>query len=416
MTTDDARRAQAARLKAERERRGWGVRRMARFLRDAVDDHQKPELPSFVTYVKRWESGNVEITDTRYRSAYAHVLDIPETDLFGPEPDVEATTFPRLPIMTGPRQISKTILVGPERSDIGVMEAFRVADRQVGGGHLYHAVMSYLQTALAPRLFSEADNDGRTLFSAAGALTEMVGWMAHDAGDDSMARRHFGRSLDLATIGGDRHLQAHIHASMSHLFVHTNEPIKAISVARRGRKVLANSAPNPMLNAHLLAMEARSLAALRKPQECVETLHEAEELLANGICDTSSPWVSRFDEASLASEKARCMRQIGVLQEAEEQARKAVSLRSSTHIRSQAFGRLILAKVLIAQDRKKEACTVVQEVLNATESLSSYLVVEQLREVRDLLMPYHSDREVTEFLRYLSAVLRERLVLYRNTR
>ncbi|WP_174548849.1 XRE family transcriptional regulator [Actinomadura formosensis] len=86
MTTDDARRAQAVRLKTERERRGWGVRRMARFLRDAVDDHQKPELPSFVTYVKRWESGAVEITDARYRAAYARVLGIPESDLLGPTP------------------------------------------------------------------------------------------------------------------------------------------------------------------------------------------------------------------------------------------------------------------------------------------------------------------------------------------
>lgn len=119
MTTDDARRAQAARLKAERERRGWGVRRMARFLRDAVEDHQKPELPSFVTYVKRWESGTVEITDARYRAAYARVLDIPESDLFGPASAVEMPTFPRSPTNSGEREQ----LVPPLRGNLGAIES-----------------------------------------------------------------------------------------------------------------------------------------------------------------------------------------------------------------------------------------------------------------------------------------------------
>jgi len=81
MTTEQ-RRMQAARLRAEREKRGWGQRTLARRLRDAVEDQQKPELPSFVTYVKRWETGKAVVSDSRYRAAYAAVFGIDQEELF----------------------------------------------------------------------------------------------------------------------------------------------------------------------------------------------------------------------------------------------------------------------------------------------------------------------------------------------
>ena len=72
------------------------------------------------------------------------------------------------------------------RSDAAAMHAFRAADLQVGGGHLYATVVSYLQTALAPRLFGTVAA-GPKVFTAASTLTEMAGWMAHDAGRDAPA-------------------------------------------------------------------------------------------------------------------------------------------------------------------------------------------------------------------------------------
>ena len=81
MTTEQ-RRMQAVRLRAEREKRGWGQRTLARRLRDAVEDQQKPELPSFVTYVKRWETGKAVVSDSRYRAAYAAVFGIDQEELF----------------------------------------------------------------------------------------------------------------------------------------------------------------------------------------------------------------------------------------------------------------------------------------------------------------------------------------------
>ncbi len=112
-------------------------------------------------------------------------------------------------------------------SDMAAMHTFRSADRQVGGGHLYATVVDYLHSDVAPRLFGgNHGGESKAVFTAAAALTEMAGWMAHDAGRDDQARRHFGRALDMSEIGRDRQLTAHVLASMSHLAHHTSQHMR----------------------------------------------------------------------------------------------------------------------------------------------------------------------------------------------
>jgi tetratricopeptide (TPR) repeat protein len=292
------------------------------------------------------------------------------------------------------------------------MHSFRAADRQVGGGHLYATVVKYLHTELAPRLFGATADDERGAFTAAAALTEMAAWMAHDAGRDTAAQRHFDRSLDLVKIGGDRQLGVHVLASQSHLAHHLGQPTEAITLAQRGRDSLAGGPSHPELEARLLAMQARGFAALRRPDECTPLLHQAERVLARPHAEEPSPWVSRFDEGSLASEAARCLRQLGDLSEAQRQAERIITLRPGDRTRSRAFGQLILVTVLIAQGRPDEACAVAQEVLDATAQLGSYLVIQQLLDLQQLLQPHRGTKVVNDFLLCLEEALRERLWLY----
>ena len=81
--------------------------------------------------------------------------------------------------------------------------------------------MRYLQADLGPRLFGTTGYEaGPQLFCAAAALTDMAGWMAHDGGQDLLARRHFDRAIHLSELGGDRQLEAHVRTSLSHLQHH----------------------------------------------------------------------------------------------------------------------------------------------------------------------------------------------------
>jgi hypothetical protein len=296
--------------------------------------------------------------------------------------------------------------------DVGAMQAFRMADLRVGGGHLYPAVVGYLRDEVAHRLVApDPVLAGRATFTAAAALTEMAGWMAHDAGRDDLAHLHFARALDLVEVGGDRRVRAHVLGSMSHLQERLRRPGDAIRSARAGRDALAGGPRNPALEARLYAMEARAQAALREASECVRMLHSAEKGLAAPQDEVPSEWVAAFDEGSLASEAARCMRQIGDVSETQRQAARIVALRPRGRSRSRALGQLMLAETLAAQGQFECACGVATEVLDATQALSSHIVVQQLRDLAHALAPVGSAGGVKEFLSRLETDLRQRVWL-----
>jgi hypothetical protein len=164
----------------------------------------------------------------------------------------------------------------------------------------------------------------------------------------------------------------------------------------------------------LLALEARGFAgqANRDAAECVTLLLRAEKALEHTSTEPASPWISHFDEGSLASEAVRCMRQLGDLDEARRQAERIVTLRPSHRTRSRAFGQLALITVLIAQGKPDEACGIAYDVLAATQSLGSFLVIGQLLELQQALQPHRSSTVVRNFLACLLETVRERLWLY----
>ncbi|HEY3035312.1 MAG TPA: NUDIX hydrolase, partial [Streptosporangiaceae bacterium] len=142
---------------------------------------------------------------------------------------------------------------------------------------------------------------------------------------------------------------------------------------------------NPELAARLLAMDARGHAALGESAAAARLLLRAEQALDQAPAAERSEWVSRFDEASLAGEAARCLRRLGQLGDARRQAERVIALRPGDRARSRAFGQLVLAQVLIQQRQLDEACAVGRQILDGTAALSSFLVVRQLQRLRKLL-------------------------------
>jgi tetratricopeptide (TPR) repeat protein len=411
------------------ETRSEFAKAMARTAREMGESVEPSER-----YVARLEDGDVRYPHAAYRRVLVALCGRPITELGFNRPQTsqnapsedgsfhlesyrsaDIATQVALP-QTG---LFRLVPVGNSAlydADAAAMLAFRAADLQVGGGHLYASVIRYLHSDVAPRLFgSDGESaDNRVVFTAAGALTEMAGWMAHDAGSDATAKLHFERALALVEVGGDQQLSAHILGSMSHLANHLNQPDEAIERARQGQAVLNSCPPNPDLIARLLALEARGFAAkeVKDSAICGQLLLRAEKALETFPAEPISPWVSHFDEGSLASEAARCMRQLGDLTEARRQAERIIELRPGNRTRSRALGQLILATVLIRQGKPDEACVVAQEVINSTQSLGSYLVIRQLIDLKPLLEPYRSIVAVADFLGFLDDALSQRQWLY----
>ncbi|WP_433347597.1 hypothetical protein ACQP25_30690 [Microtetraspora malaysiensis] len=169
----------------------------------------------------------------------------------------------------------------------------------------------------------------------------------------------------------------------------------------------------PAMEARLLTMAARSFAALGDSAESARLLLQAEHALDGEPTSAPSPWVGPFDEGSLALDAARSMLALGQLREARRQADRAVALRSGNRTRSRALGRLLLAKVLLAESQVGEACHVVLSVVEGTRSLGSLVVTRQLADLHGLLEAYREEEIVAESLTVLAEALEERRWLYR---
>lgn len=234
--------------------------------------------------------------------------------------------------------------------------------------------------------------------------------MAHDCGRDRRAHNHFRRALELSEIGQDRQLSVHILASLSHLAHHNSQPHDAIRLARAGEKALADEPRSPELEARVLAMQAKGFASLQKQHETLVLLERAGKALEGSYSAEPSPWVSHFDEASLASEAAQCMRQLGKPIHSQHHAERIIELRP-IETRSHALGQILLVVSLIYQGEPEQACAIGREIIASTQSLGSYLVTQQLRDLQRLLEPYSSTTVVRDFLEFLDEALHQRVWL-----
>jgi hypothetical protein len=284
-----------------------------------------------------------------------------------------------------------------------VMQAFRDADRQVGGGYIYGAVVRYLEHDVAPRLFSGSSDQ----FCAAAALTEMAGWMAHDAGDDQLAQQHFERAQRFASATDDCELVAHIHASLSHLAQQLDRPREGLRLAQLGRAALRRREHHPALAARLHAMEARALASLRRRADCERALLAADRALDRTHPAPPSTWVSPFDRGSLAAEASVCMQQLQLLAAARSHSEQVILLRSA-HSRSRAFGQLRLAAILVSQGEIEHACAVSHEALASSDRLSSSRVTQLVQSLHAQLTPYARTAGVDAILQSLAMAVSTR--------
>lgn len=337
--------------------------------------------------VWRWEAGRAD-PQPWARQKLAELLKLSEIEL-------QDLLFPP----TGADGAASQQTARPGLAPLTALEAFRAADVRAGGGKLYNRVLDYLVTELGPGLFIPGSNS-HDVFSAAAGLTEMAGWMAHDAGNNTTAEQHFRRALELAAVSGDRQLTAHIYASLAHLTLSTGNAHNAAAFAQSGFKVIARHPAHVAIRARLHAMLARTAALAGNRNACSTHLQAAEALVettGNGAAPLS-PWTSDFDHGSLASEATRCFHHLGDRAEVERAARRVIELRPPARARSRAFGQLALARVLIAKREPEPASHLAAEVLEATGNLSSALVAGQLHRLALELAPFSTNPDVADFL------------------
>ncbi|MFI0151697.1 XRE family transcriptional regulator [Streptomyces lydicus] len=293
-------------------------------------------------------------------------------------------------------------------NDLAAIDAFRSADKQTGGGRLYGAVIRHLKENIASRLVDASSEP--QVFAAAAALSEMAGWMAHDSGRDGWAQRHFARALPLARTSGDVPLAANIAASSSHLALQVGEVGEAVHWAKVGLRFADQGPQIPPLIARLHSMHARALAVADQGTVALLELERAHHALT-GSAEATHPWISPFDEASLASESALTYRDMKRYDKALEHADRAVALRESGRARSLALSQINLVAIHAHRGDLDAVLHCGVMLLTTNPSLGSVRVVNQLADLRRMLDSHRDHHPVRDFLERFDAAAKTRLLL-----
>lgn len=190
------------------------------------------------------------------------------------------------------------------------------------------------------------------------------------------------------------------HISLANLASHPTQ----FRIAEAGLVRADQAAGARRLTARLHAMRARGLSMQGDARGCAAALDDAERTLAQVAEEQPAEWIAYFDDASLAGEAAMCLRQLGQLTQAEQQAHRVIELRSGDRVRSRAFGQLTLARVLTDAGRHDEAAAVGREVCAVASSLTSARVRSRLDRLGDILAAHRRSPDVAAFLADLDAV------------
>lgn len=115
-----------------------------------------------------------------------------------------------------------------------------------------------------------------------------------------------------------------------------------------------------------------------------------------------------FDHASLAAEASQCMQQLLQWAAARQASEQVISLRTSGHARSLAFGQLRLASILVCLGEIEQACAIAQAALASSDRLSSSRVLQLLHALHAQLVPHASLPAVEPIAASLSTALTAR--------
>ena len=113
------------------------------------------------------------------------------------------------------------------------VQLFTRIDQRRGGGHARAAVVQYLTSDVAGYLRASYTDDGvrKSMFSTAGELAYLVGWMAFDNSEHAIAQQYFAVAVKLAAEADDAPLAGHILRAMAHQAVDLGHHRQAVKVA-----------------------------------------------------------------------------------------------------------------------------------------------------------------------------------------
>ncbi|WP_433710492.1 helix-turn-helix domain-containing protein [Nocardia sp. CA-084685] len=281
-----------------------------------------------------------------------------------------------------------------------VMSLFSQIDQRLGGGHGRTAVAQYLTNEVTSYLNGSFASEAvrREMFTAAGELAYLAGWMAFDNDEHAVAQRYFTTATKLSVEANDGPLTGHVLRAMAHQAVDLGHPQQGLQLAEASVSGNRYRAACPRERALLKVVHAKALSAAGQKAESAKALLQAErDLTAATDSDHEPARVFFFSEASLAHETACALRDSGDLAGAADQFQLSVRKRkASTFTRTHAVTLGYLGTVQARSGELEQACTTWTSALNAMDGVQSGRTRKIARDIRATVAPYRQVAGVSE--------------------
>ncbi|MCY9784962.1 hypothetical protein KIK06_13815 [Nocardiopsis sp. EMB25] len=287
----------------------------------------------------------------------------------------------------------------PQRARIthqadGVLAAIVSLDDQVGGGDLFLPLDRYLS-----QLSAAVDRDGSGM-DTLGPLSQMVGWIAMDAGNHGAARRHLTTAIYAGHETGDTDLAASALSYWSLQDTYLNRPRQALALARTAVEI--GAAASPLVTSTLHARLARAhakLGNLSDARSSIERMHTAFDHARRA--GESPVWVSYVDEVEVAAQTGATYLDLGLFDEAITALNSALTLlkeRAPHRLRDQSHYLVRVARAHLALGDVETACAVATKAVELAETIRSPRVNDRIGEFRSEVLVWKVAEPAQRFL------------------
>ncbi|MEV7996541.1 transcriptional regulator [Streptomyces sp. NPDC086077] len=276
--------------------------------------------------------------------------------------------------------------------------SFQRMDVLQGGGSGRLVLAEYMNHHVYPLLRrSHDDTVRRALCEAAAEQTYLLGWMAYDNGEHSVAQRYLIQSLRLAEESQNAPLGAHVLAGMADQATLLGNPAEGRRLAQAGRQGLSR-ATSPACLADLWCLEARALALLDDKVAAARAVVQSERAYERADLAEEPDWAAFIDPAYLHGEHANTMRDLGDAAAAEEHARRSIEhAEKQNRARRGAMSQAALAVSHLQRGDLDAAHSAGVRTLRLAGQVKSSRAVEAVQDLQRRMRPFGSDRLVADF-------------------
>ena len=281
----------------------------------------------------------------------------------------------------------------------------RRADDFIPGRDSHELVRRELRATV--RLLREAslkELQAKRLLTATGELSQLVAWVAADAGDSADARRYVRGGVLAARAADDAPLAANILSTLSYQTANTSDPREAAILARTAYAGAQHHA-TATVKALLLERVAWADAKSGDLPSCERSLGMVEDEFARGPDPSDPDWVYWLNREEVNVMAGRCYTELHRPDRAEPLLRQAIEHYNHSLIRENSLYLSWLCEDYIQLNEIAHAAEIAKHVAQLSEQANSARTDRRLRHLVDLLRPYKAVPEVSDFLGVYSVLV-----------